>query len=230
MSHAFDAILFDMDGTLIDTEHLWLRTEFSVMNSYGAQWDESDQRACLGGPLDHLIDYMRERIPVPTDHETIRMQILSTMESNLRSGNLDWQLGAAELLIESADADLPRALVTASYRTLVDAALAGVMNSLQEQLGNRPPFHTTVAGDEVPESKPSPLPYLVAAHKLGLDPKRCVVIEDSKPGISAGLAAGAFVIAVPQLVTVEPAERLVVLPSLEGMTLIDIHRLVQRHS
>ena len=122
-----------------------------------------------------------------------------------------------ELLAEVAAAGVPMALVSSSYRVLVDAVLA-------QGLG---PFALTVAGDEVGQGKPHPEPYLTAAQRLGVSPARCVVIEDSPSGVAAGEAAGCAVVAVPSVagVAFDAAPRRLVVGSLAGVTLADLRAL-----
>jgi HAD superfamily hydrolase (TIGR01509 family) len=117
--------------------------------------------------------------------------------------------GALELLQALKAAGVPCALVSASYRVMIDAVLSHLGPEL---------FDVVVAGDEVRNGKPHPEPYLTAAQELDVDPADCVVIEDSPGGTASGTAAGAFVVAVPQWVTIPEAPRRLVLESLAGVT------------
>ncbi|NUU25422.1 MAG: HAD family hydrolase, partial [Streptomycetaceae bacterium] len=118
-------------------------------------------------------------------------------------------------------AGVPLALVTASYRAIVDAVLPS--------LGAHH-FSVTVAGDEVERSKPHPDPYLAAATGLGVDPARCIVLEDSPTGVAAGEAAGCVVIAIPSMTDIPAGPRRTVIPSLDGIDLPFLHRLVHRRA
>jgi len=122
---------------------------------------------------------------------------------------VSFQPGALELLQALRKEEVPCALVSASYRSMIDAVL-----------GHLPPdpFDVIVAGDEVTLGKPNPEPYLTAAAKLGVDPANCVVIEDSMTGTQAGTAAGAYVVAVPQWIAIPDAPRRLVVKSLEPLT------------
>jgi len=209
---SISALLLDMDGTLVETESRWYEAETAVMHSLGAHWTPADQAVLVGGPLLRALEYMSERaggVPV-ADLETL---LLDRMEALLDAHPVQWQPGAAELVDEATAAGLPMALVSASTRRLVDAVLRHIGDSH---------FDTTVAGDETVRTKPDPDPYLEAARRLGIDAAEAVVVEDSPTGVKAGLAAGAFVLAIPHVAPVEPAPRLHIVDSLDGVTLVDI--------
>jgi HAD superfamily hydrolase (TIGR01509 family) len=199
-----------MDGTLVETEPMWLVAETRAMAAFGAEWTEQDQAACLGGPLDRAVAYMVERAGGGHDPAEMSARVLDEMASLLASEPVRWTPGAKDLLDEVEAAGIPMALVSASTRRLVDAVL--------RQVGDGH-FATTVAGDEVTRTKPHPDPYLSAAAHLGVEARDTVVLEDSPVGVAAGLASGAVVVAVPHLVPVAPAPRLHVVVSLADVTL-----------
>jgi HAD superfamily hydrolase (TIGR01509 family) len=177
------AVLWDMDGTLVNTEPLWMAAETELVESWGGTWTHEDGLTLVGNPMkvsgailqgrgvglsvDEIVDFLNERVAAAVAQDT------------------PWQAGGRELLLALAEAGVPQALVTSSYRELADpfAAVAGV-------------FATVVAGDEVDRPKPDPQPYLLAAERLGVDIADCVVVEDSPAGITAGVASGARVLAV----------------------------------
>lgn len=209
------AVLFDLDGTLIDSEDLWWDAECHVVDGWGGTWTREDQAHCLGGPLERVTEYMADRTGAPVEAEEIGRRLLDAMEAHLRSGDLLWRPGARELLVECRRAGIPTALVSASHRRLLDA----VADAVAHQPGvPRPAFDVTVAGDEVDEGKPHPEPYLAAARLLDVPVDRCIVIEDSPTGVASGQASGAFVLAVPHLVGIAPAPRRRVVATLEGIT------------
>lgn len=213
------AVLFDLDGTLIDSEGLWWDAECRTVQTWGGTWTHEDQAHCLGGPLERVTTYMAERTRAPLSPDAISEMLLGTMEHLLRTGDLEWRPGALALLTQCRLEAVPTALVSASHRRLLDA----VADAVAHQPGvPRPAFDVTVAGDEVNESKPHPEPYVEAARRLGLDIRDCVVIEDSPTGVASGQASGAFVVAVPHIVDIPQAPRRVVTASLEGVTLGDI--------
>ena len=210
------AVLFDLDGTLLDSEDLWWEAECRVVAGWNGTWTREDQAHCLGGPLERVTAYMAERTGAPHSPEVIGAELLATMESLLRSGDLHWRPGALELLTECRSAGVPTALVSASHRRL----LAAVADAVAHHPGMPDPaFDVTVAGDEVDQGKPHPEPYLEAARRLGVDITQCVVIEDSPTGVASGQASGAFVLAVPHLVAIPETHRRHVVGTLEGVTL-----------
>lgn len=206
------ALLVDMDGTLVETESRWFQAETAVMQQLGAAWSPADQAALVGGPLNRALEYMSERAGgVPVDQ--IEDLLLDTMVALLEAEPVHWQPGAAAIVDQANAAGIPVALVSASTRRLVDAVLG--------HIGDHH-FETTVAGDETPFTKPHPEPYLTAASRLSADPTAAVVLEDSPTGVQAGLASGAFVIAIPHIAPVQPAARLRIVDTLDGITLATI--------
>ncbi len=211
------AVLFDMDGTLVDTEELWWRGECEVMRALGTEWTREDQAVCLGGPLERVTAYMRERTGGAASEDQIGETLLAAVERLMRTEPLAWRPGAPELLQECREAGCPTALVSASHRPLVLAIAEAVARDLD--LPAELIFDATVAGDEVSDSKPHPEPYLAAARALGVPIERCVVIEDSPTGVESGQASGALVVAVPHIVDISAAPRRRVVATLEGVTL-----------
>lgn len=219
------AVLWDLDGTLLDTEHLWLAAEQRVMAEHGYSWTRADQQHCLGGPLERVAEYMVSRSETTVPAEIIALELLTTMESLLRAHDPTWRSGVVELIAQMRSADLPLALVTASHRRLLNALDQTLESTLAADAGVTPPvFVVTVAGDEVSATKPDPEPYLEAARRLGVAISDCVVIEDSPTGVAAGTASGAFVIAVPHLAPIETGPRRRVVPSLDVIDLRMISR------
>lgn len=188
------AVLFDMDGTLIDSEHLWLEAEIEVMAELGADWTASDQEHCLGGPLERVAAYMVERSGTERSADRVGRLLLTTIEGHMRRAPLQWRPGAAGFLKETIDAGIPRALVTASWAVLVDALSERMRNEFDSE-----PFTVIVAGDHIVNSKPHPEPYLRAAELIGVRTSECLAIEDSPTGVRSAAAAGCVVVAVPHI-------------------------------
>lgn len=214
-----EAVLFDLDGTLIDSEDLWWEAECLTVAAWGGTWTRADQAHCLGGPLERVTEYMADRTGSPLTPQEIGESLLSAMEALLRAGDLRWRPGALDLLVACRADGIPTGLVSASHRRLLDA----VADAVAHHPGvPSPAFDVTVAGDEVTAGKPHPEPYQEAARRLGVDVSRCIVIEDSPTGVASGQASGAFVVAVPHIVPIDDADRRVVVGSLEAVTLADL--------
>ncbi len=210
------AVLFDMDGTLIDSEGLWLDAEVAVMRELGAIWVASDQAHCLGGPLERVADYMIARSGSSVTTDEVGIMLLDAMESRLRAAPLAWRPGARALLLECRGANVPTALVSASWNRLIDA----VSDKIAADIGLTP-FDAVVAGDDVENSKPHPDPYLTAAALLGVAPGDCLALEDSPTGVQSAFAAGCRVVAIPHIALIdEPA--VLVVPTLAGRGLADL--------
>jgi HAD superfamily hydrolase (TIGR01509 family) len=207
------AILFDMDGTLIDSEPLWLEAEIEIMEELGCNWDQQDQINCLGGPIDKTENYMQDRSNniKPVGYFTKKLD--DVMEQKL-STKLDLIPNALEIINECKRSELKIALVTASSGRLMRAVLKRFPVGI---------FDTLVSYDDVERSKPDPEPYLLAAKTLGVDITNCVVLEDSLTGVRSGLSAGAQVIGIPHLVKMPSNPNLRVVESLSE---INMDRLI----
>jgi HAD superfamily hydrolase (TIGR01509 family) len=197
------AVLFDMDGLLIDSEPLWLEAEAAVMARLGAQWTEADQRQLLGGSLDRSVSYMLAKTARPVTPDTLAAWLMAGITERVRR-DVPLQPGARELLASVTRAGLPHALVTSSERTFMDAVLAST--------GLR--FDVLVCADDVAATKPDPEPYLLAAMLIGVPPADCFALEDSPNGVASAEAAGCRVIAVPSVVPIGPAPGRTVVRSL----------------
>jgi HAD superfamily hydrolase (TIGR01509 family) len=183
------AVLFDMDGLLVDSEPLWFEAERSVMAQMGGPWTEADQRQLMGGSLAHSVRYMRARARRPAEPALIGAWLLDTMAALVAERGVPLMAGSAELLAELAAAGIPMALVTSAQRRIMDAVLASTSLT----------FCVTVCAEDIRRSKPDPEPYLRAAALLGEAPCECVALEDSPRGIASAQAAGCPVIAVPSM-------------------------------
>jgi HAD superfamily hydrolase (TIGR01509 family) len=211
--HLPDAVMFDMDGTLVMTEELWYDAEAEIMAGLDVAWGPEHQAELVGGPLEAAVDYMVRHTEGALTHDTMMALLLDTMERNLRTRPVEWCPGARELLVALEDAGVPCALVSASWRRLVEAVHDAVLHEVGHEM-----FATSVAGDEGERTKPFPDPYLLAAERMGVEPSRCVVLEDSHTGVASGVASGALVVAVPSLVPIEGHDGLHVVESLAQVT------------
>lgn len=183
-----DAVFFDMDGTLIDSEPLWFETEVAIIAEYGFELGPEHWVNVLGRPNDVAVAYLLQVSGVPLTPVELNRRIEAAMEAALGRG-IELVPGAKQLLNDLNAAGIPLALVSASSRRIIEACLASI---------GADHFAFTVSGDDVTHGKPHPEPYLTAAQRLGAAPERCVVVEDSPNGVTSGAAAGCRVIAVPQ--------------------------------
>ena len=203
-SNFYSAVFFDMDGLLVDSEPLWLESETEMMAEFGYQWLESDQAACLGGPLDRVGNYMSGLIGGQRDGHSLMLEIIERMVLKFK-GELPFMPGAVELISDLRANGIELTLVSASPRSLVDAALSNFAES---------PFARSISSNEVKITKPDPEGYLLAASSGGHEISNCLVLEDSLTGVTAAKASGAWVLAVPHLVPIEKSGRVDVTNSL----------------
>ncbi len=217
MPAELQAVLFDMDGLLVDTEHGWGVVELEVMAWLGSTvWTDADKAAVVGGPLPLSAQYMAERAGTTVPWQEIEERLVDGMADLLRAG-ADHRPGAGPLLDDLMQHGVPTGLVSSSPRRLVDAVLASVGGEH---------FAITLAGDEVTRTKPFPDPYLMACATLGVDPARTIVLEDSPVGIAAAEAAGCVVVGVPFVVPLEPARRRHVVGSLNDLSTLRLRTLL----
>ncbi len=200
----YSAVFFDMDGLLVDSEPLWLISETQMMAEYGYQWLESDQAACLGGPLDRVGNYMSGLIGGKRDGNSLMIEIIDRMVDKFK-GDLPFMPGAIELINDLRLHQIELTLVSASPRSLVDA----VLNNFEVN-----PFVRSISSGDVKVSKPDPEGYLLAATSGGHDISNSLILEDSLTGVTAAEASGAWVLAVPHLVPIEKIGRVDVTDSL----------------
>ncbi|MFW2514120.1 HAD family hydrolase [Demequina sp. SO4-13] len=186
------AVLWDMDGTLIDSEPAWIGAETALADRFAVEWTHEDGLSLVGRPIVESARILRDR-GVALEIDDIAATLVGAVAESVR-GHVPWQADARLLLEQVLAAGIPCALVTMSYARLADAFLAQVPDA----------FAAVVTGDQVARGKPDPEAYLTAATLLGVDAARCVAIEDSPAGIGSALASGARTIGVERLVPVEP--------------------------
>jgi HAD superfamily hydrolase (TIGR01509 family) len=209
------AVLWDMDGTLVDTEPYWIDCERELVGRFGNEWSDADAHALVGNPLLVSAEILRERGRVPLPAEAVVEELLDGVVARVRE-HVPFRPGARELLAALVAAGVPCALVTMSYRRFTDA----VVDVLPAAT-----FAAVVAGDEVTHGKPHPEPYLTAAARLGVAPGECVAIEDSPTGVASAVAAGVPTLAVEHLVPISPGPRRTIVHSLETWTPEDLGKL-----
>ncbi|MBO1331804.1 HAD family phosphatase [Streptomyces sp. VRA16 Mangrove soil] len=210
------AVLLDMDGTLVDTEGFWWDAEVAVFAALGHTLDDAWREVVVGGPMSRSAGFLIEATGADITLPELTGLLNDGFERRI-SRSLPLMPGAARLLAELAAQRVPTALVSASHRRIIDRVL--------HSLGPAN-FHLTIAGDEVSRTKPHPDPYLIAAAGLSAEPERCAVIEDTATGVAAAEAAGCHVVAVPSVAPIEAAHRRTVVPSLEHVNLPFLHGLM----
>lgn len=186
------AVLFDMDGTLVDTEPYWIEAEFDLIGAHGGTWSREHALNLVGNDLMDSGRYIAEHTGIDLAPEVIVEELLDRVVASVRR-EVPWRPGAQQLLADLREAGVPCALVTMSYRRFAQP----VVDALPEGT-----FDAVVVGDEVSHGKPHPEPYLAAARALSLDPADCVAVEDSHTGARSAAAAGCRVLAVPHHVPV----------------------------
>ncbi|MFF2367327.1 MULTISPECIES: HAD family hydrolase [unclassified Streptomyces] len=215
---ALQAVLLDMDGTLVDTEGFWWDVEVAVFAALGHALDESWRHVVVGGPMTRSAGFLIEATGADITLPELSVLLNDGFEDRI-GHSLPLMPGAARLLAELAAHEIPTALVSASHRRIIDRVLGAIGSHF---------FALTVAGDEVERTKPFPDPYLLAAARLGAEPARCAVIEDTSTGVASAEAAGCQVVAVPSVAPIAPAARRTVVNSLEEVDLPFLHRLMTK--
>lgn len=216
-----EAVLFDMDGLLVDSEPLWTIGEIELAEHLGGTWSDELKTAIIGTRLDTAIRTILEWYGVPKDPSDVdaAMAFLLNRMVELYHDQLPVMPGALELVDAVRAAGLKTGLVSSSYRVLVDAVLDGV---------GRDRFDMTLAGDEVTHGKPDPEPYVTACERLGVRPAEAVVLEDAMSGVKSAEAAGCKVVAVPWIAPIEPAPGRAVVASLKDVTVDSLLSLADR--
>jgi HAD superfamily hydrolase (TIGR01509 family) len=214
------AALWDFDGTLADTEPLWIAAEYGLIHRLGGTWSDEHAEQLVGNSLLDSGSYILNAIGrVDLSPAWVVEQLLADVVGHIRQNPIIWRPGAVELLDSFAAARVPCALVSASYRVLLDAALSQLPDGV---------FQVSVAGDEVSQGKPHPEPYQKACTALGVAARHCVVLEDSETGCRAGNAAGALVVAVPNRVEIPTAPRRLHVRSLAGLDAAAVARMLEQ--
>ncbi len=206
------AVLWDLDGTLVDSEAYWVLEERALVEDFGGVWTEADAFALVGRALTDSAAYIKDHSPVDLPIDELVDRLVTGVVRRIRA-EVPWRPGARELLTALREAGVPTALVTMSYRPITDA------------IGDALPggaFDLIVSGEDVTHGKPHPEPYLMGAAGLGLAPDECIAIEDSEPGARSAAAAGAQTIVVPSVKPVPRMPGVVQIPTLVGVSPTDL--------
>ncbi len=201
-----DAVLWDMDGTIVDTEPFWMAAETRLVESFGGQWGPEQGLTLVGRGLEDAAGVLQQA-GVQLDIADIVDTLTDEVTRMLHAHTPPLRAGVLELLASLRESGVPTGLVTMSLRRMAHA----VVEALQPHI-----FDVIVSGDSARQPKPHPDPYLQAAEALGADITRCVVIEDSPGGVRAGVSAGAVTIGVPHLLALDGLGAHALWPTLAG--------------
>jgi HAD superfamily hydrolase (TIGR01509 family) len=214
-----EAVIFDMDGLLVDSEPVWDRARRSMADEAGRPWTADDHKAVMGVSTQEWAEYMIARLALTLTPQEVIDRIIERMVQMYRAG-IPWLPGALDA-VDLAAGHFRTALASGSHPTLVEAVTADA--AVQGK------FEVIVSADEVGAGKPAPDVYLVTAERLGVEPASCVCLEDSGNGILAGVRAGMQVIAVPDARFPPAADVLeqahLVLPTLAELSVERLARL-----
>jgi HAD superfamily hydrolase (TIGR01509 family) len=222
---ALRAVLFDMDGTLVETEQYWGEAMAALAARLGGRMSEAARERTVGTSMAVSMRILHDDLGLRRSRRQLEAdgRWVEDETARLMADGVSWRPGAQQLIAAVRDAGLATALVTTTPRRLADLVLA----QIGETAPGVPAFDVTVCGDEVPARKPDPAPYLQAMTALGVRPEECVVIEDSQAGVAAGLAAGAAVLGVPAMQTLPPAPGLTLADTLVGVGVPELREILR---
>lgn len=206
------AVLWDLDGTIIDSEPYWLLSEQRMVEEFGGTWSEADGMALVGSGLTFAATEMqRHGVTLPVD--VIVQRMVDEVDAMIAE-QIPWREGARELLDSIHAAGIPQVIVTMSYRSTAHfiANAVGI-------------FAAVVSGEDVTHPKPHPEPYLVGAAAVGAEPRLCVALEDSIPGNASAVAAGVVTIAVPLHIAIPDSPEYTTWHTIVGRDVSDIREV-----
>lgn len=209
------AVLWDMDGTLVDTEPYWMAEERALVERYGGVWTDEHAHQLVGNDLMVSAEYILAHSPIKLTPLEIVQELLAGVVVRV-ADHVPWRPGARELLASLGAQEVPCALVTMSWESLATAVVSNLPKGS---------FAAVITGDVVSHGKPHPEPYLAAARLLGVDLAACIAIEDSPPGVASAVAAGIPTVAVPHHVPVPQTTGAVQISTLAGLAPQDLRQL-----
>ena len=209
------AVLWDMDGTLIDSEPYWMKSEGAFAKANNTIWTEQDGLSLVGMSLYDSSKIIKERVGSDLEPEQIIEKLTDEVTAQLKQ-EIFWRPGAKELLLLLRKKKIKTALVTMSMHRMA--------KQVADSIGFDA-FDVIVAGDDVRHGKPHPEPYLKAAELLGEKPEECVAFEDSLTGLRSAEAANTKAVGVKNIVEIPMEPGRILWPSLEGVTIADLRRL-----
>ena len=207
-----------MDGTLVDTEPYWLKSEQAFAERHNAQWELSDAEQFIGFSLYDTADILRKKLNLQdrTDQQIID-ELTSGVVDQIED-ELPFRPGALELLRELREKQIPTALVTMSMTQMA--------NSVVQRIPFKA-FDFVLGGDRVQFGKPHPEPYIRAAEKLGFDAADCIALEDSKTGLTSAETAGTVAIGIPHIASIPAQPGRILIDSLQGVTVSKLQEIFE---
>jgi HAD superfamily hydrolase (TIGR01509 family) len=204
------AVLWDLDGTLIDSEEYWMLAEQQLAARYPGDWNHSDGLELVGLSLYESSVIMKQKMKIhDLEPQAIIDELTESVIGNLRKA-IPWRPGAKELLQELKGSGVKTAMVTMSMsRMALEVAAAIDFDA----------FDVVLGGDQVEQGKPHPEPYLKAASMLGFEPARCIAFEDSLNGLRSAEAAGTVAVGIPNVIDLPQQEGRIIWPTLEGVSI-----------
>jgi HAD superfamily hydrolase (TIGR01509 family) len=209
------AVLWDMDGTLVDSEHYWLASEKALAEAHNAEWTEQDGHELIGNSLYESSKIIKAKIGSTMDTEAIVQHLTDSVVAHL-AVSIPWRPGAQELLMELKRKKIKTALVTMSLHRMAKEVVDKIPFDA---------FDVIVGGDDVVRGKPFPDPYLKAAELLGVRPEDCVAFEDSNTGLRSAEAAGTKAVGIPNFIEIPQIPGRILWPTLEGVRVKDLQKL-----
>ncbi|AZS43590.1 Phosphorylated carbohydrates phosphatase [Microbacterium oleivorans] len=206
------AVLWDMDGTLVDTEPYWMAAETPLVERFGGTWTHEDGLGMVGLGLEDAARIL-QGAGVRMEVDEIVAHLTAEVMRQLREDGVPFRPGAREMLRELRNAGVPTALVTMSMSR---------MAKIVTELIDFDAFDIVIGGDDVARPKPHPDPYLQACESLGVDPADTVAFEDSITGARSAIAAGTVTVGIPNMVSLDEVGAHVLWPTLEGRTVADV--------
>ncbi|NBR64739.1 MAG: HAD family phosphatase [Micrococcales bacterium] len=210
------AVLFDMDGTLIDSEPYWMESEQALAQEHNGNWTHQDGLDVVGMSLDFSSKLLKDRANIPLEPTEIVDRLTNEVQGKLAKA-IPWRPGAKELLLDLKKHGVKTALVTMSMHRMAQQ----VVDAIEFDA-----FNIIIAGDDVTRGKPHPEAYQKAAEALGFAPNRCIAFEDSISGLTSAETAGTLAIGIPHVIPIPENEGRTLWPTLVGVTYKQLRKLI----